>query len=339
MVLVRRRQPIAPALRALGAAVMRATVMSFAVFARVASSHVVLGLGVLGLVVLGLAAPAAAQDLDARARFERALVAIADGRYASAVSDLEASLALAPRPSTAFNLAIAQRGTGELLAAEATFDALLAGHYGALDDARVAQATALRDEVRAQIGSLSILVEGAPGPRVTVDGTEVHAGPDGRFEVRVSPGTRRVAVTALEHRLATRTVEVAPGARLALTVTLEPEADVRPGVLELDSETAGTVLVIEGVAEGPAPLRRELAPGLYRVRAGDGATSDVQLPPGRRVRLVLEPASHSLVSEPWLWIVIGVAVGAGVAVGIWAGTQAPTDVFRDPYWDSVSVRP
>jgi hypothetical protein len=157
--------------------------------------------------------------------------------------------------------------------------------------------------------------------------------------VRVDPGAHVLIVTAPDHRSEERRF-VAEGAIATLELTLSPGVDERPGTLVLRSNQPDTYFVIGGQGEGLAPFTRELPAGRYEiiVRGRDGErTTEVEVPPGRRIALTLDPPERSLLVDPWFWVVTGVAV-AGVVAGAIAISrieqQAPpleSEVFPTVY--------
>ena len=271
----------------------------------------------------------------ARALFDEALAAIGAGRYDEAVESLRRSLELEPRSATAFNLAVALRGTGDLLAAEEVFRGLLEGRYGELDESRTSQVTALLTEVREQIGLLRIRVSGADDPVLTVDGEPAEIGAGGTAEVRVNPGERNVLATAPERRPVRRTVEVVRGSEVDVELALEVLLDERPGVLVVESGVAGAVVEIAGHGSETGRIERELPSGEYTVRVtGDDGTrtTTVDVPAGRRVRLALDPPETGLFEQPWVWVAAGVLVAGGIGVGIYLLATREGDPYVDPVW-------
>ncbi|MEM9860436.1 MAG: hypothetical protein AAF938_02370 [Myxococcota bacterium] len=118
-----------------------------------------------GLVLTALAftAPASAQPSEAaearaRERFGEGMAQIEQGRFADAVALLEESLLIVPRPATAYNLAFARRGTGDLVGALAAVDRLLDESYGPLSDGGREAAAALREEIAAAIAAVEVRI-------------------------------------------------------------------------------------------------------------------------------------------------------------------------------------
>jgi hypothetical protein len=308
----------------------------------------------LGLLVLVAVAPAQAlaqpeepaderEEPDAassaRELFERAASALQGGRFQEASSLFERSLEAQPRPSTAFNLGVARRGLGDALGAVQVFEDLLDGAYGALEGPQRREARHLLREARADVGSIEVRIDGAPHASLVIDGE-----PRGRVEkgqprtFRVNPGPRRLEAKAPGREPSTRTFRVEAGGRRTATLTLPP--DRRPGVLILESNADDAVLEIEGVDKAPGRLRRELPPGEYTVhaRGDDGSrTTRVEVPPARRVRLVLDPPTRGFFEKPAFWVVAGVVV-AGAAAGVTVGLiRRKQDPVVDEFWGNTEA--
>lgn len=181
-----------------------------------------MGLRLAGvLVVLLCAAPAAAQDEEARARalFDEARVAFDAGRFPEARAQLEASLALLPRAPTALNLARVQQSMGDVLDAEAMLNRLLDGELGALEPERRAQVEQLLGEVREDAVTLRVSVDRES--RVTLDGADrAEARPDNPLELRADPGEHVVAARAEDGASARESIELRPGASQEVALNL-----------------------------------------------------------------------------------------------------------------------
>lgn len=262
------------------------------------------------------ASPSANTDpqRQARSQFDDAARAIAEGRFAEARDLLRSSLALFPRPATAFNLAIALRGTGETRAAVAVFDALLSGEYGRLNAAQQEEARTLREGAAAEIATLVVLAEGRDELELRVDALEpIRLAAGETRELALDAGDHVVLARRADGREAERRIRLERSARVDLALDLESEPDHRPGTLAIEADDPTATVEIVGVGRATHLLERELAPGSYRVRVHSEAgsrESTVVVPPGRAVRLVLEsPRGTSLLSSPWFWV-----AAAGVAV-------------------------
>ena len=293
------------------------------------------------LVVDLVAAPARAQspEQEARELFQEANAALETGRFAEARDLLRRSIELTPNPASAFNLAVALRGTGETIASVATFDRLLEGEYGRLSSAQRREAERLRHETRAEIAVLHISATGADAIELRVDGQRVGTAAAGEVvEHRVDPGTRVVTASAPRRETAERRVDLPRGGSLRVAFELEPTADALVGTLVVEAVHPDDVLEIVGVGRGTDVLRRELEPGSYTVIADGPAgrrESTVDLEAGTTLRVRLEPADTGIFESPFLWLSAGLLVAAALTAAILLlddREQAPT---RDPVYGLV----
>ena len=289
----------------------------------VGSSSPLALLALLALVVLGQAASACAQDGDRRARaaFERAVVALRDGQFAQARDLFERSIEESPSAAAAFNLAVACRGTGEGLRAEAVLDQLLTGRFGELTESRRREVTLLRDEIAAEAATLSLTVRGPSGSvrwSARVDGRLIA---QDTATLRLDPGRHIIVVAADGFVEEERRVALERGASVGLEVVLEarPELQVGRLVLEAPSEDLGVEIL--GVARGNGAIERELRPGDYVVRVTRGEVrreSTVRVEGGATTRFRFDDptAGLDLTREPAFWVIGGVVVVGGILGGV-----------------------
>lgn len=293
-------------------------------------------------LALAHAAPAGAQssaEQEARELFQRANAALETGRFAEARDLLRRSIELTPNPASAFNLAVALRGTGETIASVSTFDRLLEGEYGRLSAAQRREAERLRHETRAEIAVLHISATGADAIELRVDGQRVGTPAAGEVvEHRVDPGTRVVTASAPRRETAERRVDLPRGGSLRVAFELEPTADALASTLVVEAVHPDDVLEIVGVGRGTDALRRELEPGSYTVIVDGPAgrrESTVDLEAGTTLRVRLEPADTGLLESPWLWLSAGLLVAAALTAGILLFSTREEDPVQDPVYGLV----
>lgn len=278
-------------------------------------------------LVLGPAAPLHAQSSEARARasFERGMRELDAGRYRDATVAFERSFSLAPRLPTAFNWALALRGLGHALDAEALYQRLLDGELGELRATDRSAVEGLMREVRASIGTLELTLEGPDPLEVRLDGVVIAEAP-GESSHRVDPGEHLLIASAQDHETIERRFR-ASGDTSTIALALVPARDARPGSLVLESSDDHAQFRVLApdeqtlVGEGGSPWSGSLTPGRYViVTSGEHGEqrTEIDVPAGRTVALSLDPPGRPLVEEPWLWIGVGLGVAAivGVAVGI-----------------------
>lgn len=287
------------------------------------------------------AAPTDAQLTRARELFGSAAASVQVGRFADAVKDLRASLDLVPRTGTAFNLAVALRGTGDAIGALALFDKLAAGAYGDLDPARSEQVATLRAEVAAEIATLMIVATGADAIELRLDG-EIVAAVKARASTvaRVNPGAHRVVASARDHETVDRAVDVRRGSSSTVALVLRPARDERPSHVILECSDATATITVENKGSALGRLERDLPPGEYTVLVQSGAGERkvrLAVPSGRTLKLVLDPPTRSIVQRPWFWVVTGVVVAGGVTGAILATRPRHADPVTDAFWGVTST--
>lgn len=272
----------------------------------------------LFLLTVGLPAAVRAQDQAAprtvQSLFEDGTDAIREGRFADARDLLREAHDRARRVGTAFNLAVALRGTGEVVACTELFDALLALEFGELPDATRAQVVPLRAECAALRARLTVRVEGPQRAELSIDGRpvgEVVADADpARW---LDPGTYVLTLRAPGREERTRSVTMARGE--ARTEAFELPFDSALARLTVNARPTDSEVEIEGVGRGASPFQRALEPGSYTVRLlldGEAATEAlVALEAGEDHTLLLD-ATQSLLDDPLFWT-IGAILLAGVA--------------------------
>jgi hypothetical protein len=261
--------------------------------------------------------PTRAERTEARALFEQARTAIQEGRFAAARDLLRRSLELAPNPGSAFNLAIALRGTGELRSAVGTFEALLAGGHGELSPAQAREATDLMARTRAELAHLEVHVTGAPSVEVRLDGELVGEAPEGgTVRTEVDPGAHVLTASAPRRVPYEERLTIEPGATVVAHAELAASA---LGTLVVEAASPDAIVEIDGIARGRGTVQRELPPGDYRVsvRVGDHTeTRTAHLEGGALLRVALTGEVEAPILEsPWLWTGLGVLV-AGAVVAI-----------------------
>ncbi len=188
----------------------------------------------------------AEQGPSAEAR-ERAREAYARGQEAFRAGEFEASVAAfreayeaVPNPVVLLGLAEAQERGGDVPGAIETLERYLAERTDAPDAAQVEERIA---GLRARPATV-VITSTPAGAVITVDGDpQEQVTP---AEIEVPPGEHVVALTLQDYEPASETVEVAPGGRQEVELTLEPGAEPR-----LDEDPFGDET--EGGAPPPEP--------------------------------------------------------------------------------------
>ena len=153
-------------------------------------------IGVFFVAVLmacgALAAPATAQDADARELFRRGEAAYSVGNYDLAIREWGAAYALDPRPRIQFNLAQAYERLGRLEEASDSLKKFL--DSGDPDDPMYSDANARLAALQQRLSLTGVIVKGGPdGGKIFVDDREWGRTPR-PDKIPLSPGAHKVVV-------------------------------------------------------------------------------------------------------------------------------------------------
>lgn len=274
------------------------------------------------IAALLVTSPAAAQGdrAEARALFEQGVTALEEGRFAEAEALLQRSLELRDSPPARFNRAVALRGAGRYLEAIAEVERYLEQATEPRYERTREHAEAMRAELREAVAVLTLEVTGEPD-EVRVD-DEVVSNADAQLELRRDPGAVHVVVTRAGYATVERTIELASGAREA--VTLDASESPLPARLRVEALPPGVAITVDGVNVGVDRVELERPAGTYAI----GFAAEGFLPQDRSV--TLEPGGESSVSvslnaipptpveeQWWFWTAIGAgAVAIGIAIGV-----------------------
>ena len=275
------------------------------------------------------ASPSAEQVAEARALFERGLAAADAERWAEAVELFRHARDLVERPSIVFNLGQALMRLGRATEAQTALERFVAIADASADRADIAVAERLLSELALAQGTLELSVEPADAV-IELDGALLE-GAGAERVITLDPGRHRIAVTAPGHRPDRFEVSVIAGSRERRSALLE-RLPSRPATLVVHAPADAEVRV-DGLLAGRGEIETELVPGEHHVAVSSAGTSllerDLDVGEGDRVVLdaVVHEAEASIVEEPWLWVVVGLAVvGAGVGIGVGVVlSQPPTD--------------
>lgn len=258
--------------------------------------------------------------------------------FADAIAAFGQALELVPRVSVALNLALALESVGEVQESLVMYRAIAAGTYGVADPRMHIEAHIEHGEQL--VGTLQLAVSAAGEAelgevQVSVDGRPVATMLGARAtSFPIDPGSHVVTAIAVDHDPGRQVVEVTPGGRVELSLRLQRVRDTRPGTLIIESLDDARIDV-EGYGSGVGTLRLELAPREYQIRVTGEIGSDeslVELPPGREVRLYLEPPIRLLRQNPWLWIAVGVVVAGVGGLAAWKLSQRERAPVESSIW-------
>ncbi|MFO0626622.1 MAG: tetratricopeptide repeat protein [Polyangiales bacterium] len=244
---------------------------------------------------LALAQPAAV-DTQARAAFERGIAEVDAGRFANAVAAFEESYRIRPVAVVLNNLAAAYARMGRYQLAIATYQRYLTEGSERLSPERVQTVRERLAELRRDTPTVTLRVTPETFS-LTVDG---RASAVAGGEVTLDPGSHVLEVSAPAFHAQHREFQLAPGAREAWAVTLQPAAT--PPATPAVTPPVATAVTPSGVS-GPlaAPT---VAPTPH---------------PAERA-----PTSASITSRWWFWTAIGVGVAA-ITTGVIVATSGTAD--------------
>ncbi len=297
-----------------------------------ASAWLVLALSLSALAVTRVSAQdgevAASSLAEARTLFDRGLAAADAERWGEAVELFRRASEIVERPSIVFNLGQALMRSGRSTQARAALERFIAIADAQADRRDIEAAQRLLSELSASQGTLDLSLEPADAT-VELDG-EPLSGTGAERTLTLDPGRHRLAITAPGHRPDRFEVSVIAGSHERRSAILErlPSA---PATLVVHAPSDAEVRV-DGLLAGRGEVETELVPGDHRVLVTTGGATvlERELTVGEGDRVVLDAVVRgggSIVEEPWLWVVVGLAiVGAGVGIGVGVVlSQPPTD--------------
>lgn len=146
----------------------------------------------VALAIGAFAAPATAQDADARELFRRGEAAYSVGNYDVAIREWGAAYALDPRPRIQFNLAQAYERLGRLKEAADALKKFL--DSGDPDDPMYSDANARLAALQQRLSLTGVIVKGGPdGGKIYVDDRDWGRTPR-PDKIPLSPGAHKVVV-------------------------------------------------------------------------------------------------------------------------------------------------
>jgi hypothetical protein len=290
--------------------------------------------------------PDADRVAEARRLFSTGTQLVREARWHEALTAFAASYGHVRHPVTLFNVGACERALGRYTRARDAFARALAS--GSAPDDGGAPPAALAAELRTLLAELDgllvhaefevdpadarVAVDGRPLAR-TSDGAVLWAGladpgppaplPSARVEVVLDPGSHLLTLQRPGYADAVVRTSFTPGERRRLQLAL----DRLPARLSIVSNRPRTVVTVDDVDVGIAPLELSRPPGRYRVALrGAGLVpyrTEVTLAPGQELTLrgTLAEARPSIVRRWWFWTAAGVVL-TGVALGAYFGARA-----------------
>ena len=174
-------------------------------------------------LLLALASPALAQDATEKARthFSRGVELYKESDYRAAIIEFQRAYQLAPNYRILYNLAQAQLELLDWAAALQTFERYLAEGGSEVPADRRALAEKEIARLRGRVSDLTV-TSAVDGATVSVDDAVVGTTPLAKG-VMVSAGRRRVQLSKPGYTTVTRTLDVAGGDRVSVSIDLSKE--------------------------------------------------------------------------------------------------------------------
>jgi hypothetical protein len=192
---------------------------------------------VLAIATPVLAAPKAgqtAEQKEADRHFKSGVALYKEAKYAEALAEFERAYEIAPHPLVLYNIATCHRELSHYGEAVKYYERFLAEGKGKVPPARLKEAQTELDGVLARIARVTITIKGGEGAKVILDGAELGTMPiDG--PLIVPPGEHRIVVRAEGKQAAERSLRVASGDEVEVTLQLHDEPK-RPVVETLEVE-------------------------------------------------------------------------------------------------------
>lgn len=272
---------------------------------------------------------------EAATRYDRGVELARRGDDAAALAEFEAAYALSRRWEVLLNIGVTEKRLFRYGRAIRTLERYLAEGGDAVPAAKRRDVEAELTQLRELVGSLVVIVEGAPA-RITVDGLDEGETPL-PGPLLLAPGAHTVRAERAGEVADEQVVELVSGR--TGEVTLRPRAAPPPvttAQITLRSRPDGATLVLDDQPLGRAPWTGELVegghtvvvelPGHVRqareltVVAGEERTVTIEL---SRV----PPPPPPLYRRPWVWgAAAAVVVGAAVTGYVIATQPEEPDV-------------
>jgi tetratricopeptide (TPR) repeat protein len=262
---------------------------------------------------------------EARVLFERGLALTDQERWAEALEYFRRSRAIAERPSSAYNAAVALYHLGRYQEAVRAFEDYLRLTTREEDGERYQEAERYLDEMRQNLGRLTLTVS-PPDAEVSVDGVPIP-GETARRVLHLDPGRRNITIAAEGHQTRRLSLSVLEGQVHERSVVLRTHAET---ILGIRANVAAATISVDGVAVGTGSVELPVEPGDHDVDIhAEGYESyfervGVEFGALHRVNAALRPVNEerSWLASPWPWIAAGVIViAAAVSIAVVVSQQ------------------
>ena len=299
-------------------------------------------------------AVADARLVRARDLYKQGLAAVQDAQWAEALRAFEESLAIRPHSLTLYNIGACERALGRYAKAQATLERALElsrSEGNQLPPSVVTEATGYIDEIRRLLAHVSLTIE-PKDATLTVDGRPLEqrgdsvkltlvAGrrdpglgeplPASNVDVELDPGAHVFTVARKGFAARVLNNSFTPGSHQSLVLNL----DKLPGSLKIASDQEGSVVRVNSLDVGTAPVEVTRPAGDYRVdvlkRGFVTYETSVALGAGEEsdIRASLKREQTNLLKEWWFWTAASVVI-TGAAIGTYYATRPAPEPVRPP---------
>ncbi|MEM6956430.1 MAG: hypothetical protein AAF645_12095 [Myxococcota bacterium] len=193
----------------------------------------------------------AALHARAGAAHERGAEALREARFAEARDAFREAMSIFENGPSAYNLALALRGTGESLEAIALFERLLDGAFGPVGEERASDMRRWIQEERGALSRVAVHVEGADAATIRVDGDRVGEAREGDpLELSLNAGRRVLIAEAAGFESAETVIFAERASNASVDLRLLPSDDSRPVTAKPAFWIVLGAVVVVGVAAG-----------------------------------------------------------------------------------------
>jgi hypothetical protein len=217
-----------------------------------------------------------------------------DESWAAARTEFEAAYAAAPRGAPLLQIAACERAAQRWPQAIAAVTRALGDHAGTLDDAEKKAAEQSLAEMRAQIGTVQVVVAPA-GATLRIDGEDQPPGGAARSIV-LGPGPHRLEARLEGWAPAAQTITIAGGDTVAVKLGLAPDR----GRVTVRAPDAATAISIDESQVGEGTWSGWLTPGAHvvHVYTPGGASWSMQVDVVAGKAVEVSPAEEGVRGAP-----------------------------------------
>jgi hypothetical protein len=195
-----------------------------------------LGLPAVAIAGPGKDKPATSEQKEADKHFRGGVALFKEAKYAEALAEFERAYEISPHPLVLYNIATCQRELSHYGEAVKFYRRFIKEGQGKVTSAKIKTAQTELAGVLARIARVTVSVSSGVGTELLVDGISLGTAP---FDepIILPPGDHKLVARAVGHQDAERTLRVASGDELEVSLVLAdvPEETRKPTVIEESS--------------------------------------------------------------------------------------------------------